>query len=146
MERRSCTLITSVIIKNRYGFSRRFGACASRLYDPAALGACGADAAYRKRKIDRSALPIPENKPAKRQNIILPRNLVEEELANIWKQVLGVNTISIDDDFFAIGGHSLKALQVIHTLKHQQNIDIPIDFLFEHPTIAQLAENFILNS
>nr|CAA84364.1 peptide synthetase ORF5 [Bacillus subtilis subsp. subtilis str. 168] len=91
-------------------------------------------------KIDRSALPIPENKPAKRQNIILPRNLVEEELANIWKQVLGVNTISIDDDFFAIGGHSLRALQVIHTLKHQQNIDIPIDFLFEHPTIAQLAE------
>ncbi|MBD5021009.1 hypothetical protein GUF50_16650, partial [Xanthomonas citri pv. citri] len=75
-------------------------------------------------KIDRSALPIPENKPAKRQNIILPRNLVEEELANIWKQVLGVNTISIDDDFFAIGGHSLRALQVIHTLKHQQNIDI----------------------
>ena len=91
-------------------------------------------------KIDRSALPIPENKPAKRQNIILPRNLVEEELANIWKQVLGVNTISIDDDFFAIGGHSLKALQVIHTLKHQQQIDISIDLLFEHPTIAQLAE------
>ncbi|MEC1444353.1 plipastatin non-ribosomal peptide synthetase PpsE [Bacillus subtilis] len=91
-------------------------------------------------KIDRSTLPIPENKPVKRHDIILPRNLVEEELANIWKQVLGVNTISIDDDFFAIGGHSLKALQVIHTLKHQQNIDIPIDFLFEHPTIAQLAE------
>ncbi len=56
-------------------------------------------------KIDRSALPITENKPAKRQDIILPRNLVEEELANIWKQVLGVNTISIDDDFFAIGIH-----------------------------------------
>ncbi|MCY8164396.1 amino acid adenylation domain-containing protein, partial [Bacillus inaquosorum] len=91
-------------------------------------------------KIDRSALPIPENKNDKRQDITLPRNLVEEELANIWKNVLGVNTISIDDDFFALGGHSLKALQVIHTLKHQQQIDIPIDFLFEHPTIAQLAE------
>ncbi|MGQ9007785.1 non-ribosomal peptide synthetase [Bacillus stercoris] len=91
-------------------------------------------------KIDRSALPIPENKPDKRKDITLPRNLVEEELANIWKQVLGVNTISIDDDFFALGGHSLKALQVIHTLKHQQQIDIPIDLLFEHPTIAQLAE------
>ncbi|MCY8282081.1 amino acid adenylation domain-containing protein, partial [Bacillus inaquosorum] len=91
-------------------------------------------------KIDRSALPIPANKSDKRQDITLPRNLVEEELANIWKNVLGVNTISIDDDFFALGGHSLKALQVIHTLKHQQQIDIPIDFLFEHPTIAQLAE------
>lgn len=91
-------------------------------------------------KIDRSALPIPEIKNDKRQDITLPRNLVEEELANIWKNVLGVNTISIDDDFFALGGHSLKALQVIHTLKHQQQIDIPIDFLFEHPTIAQLAE------
>ncbi|MER0465971.1 amino acid adenylation domain-containing protein [Bacillus cabrialesii subsp. cabrialesii] len=91
-------------------------------------------------KIDRSALPIPENKPDKRKDITLPRNLVEQELANIWKHVLGVNTISIDDDFFAIGGHSLKALQVIHTLKHQQQIDMPIDLLFENPTIAQLAE------
>ncbi|PNB62559.1 non-ribosomal peptide synthase, partial [Pseudomonas sp. GW456-E7] len=91
-------------------------------------------------KIDRSALPFPENKNDKRQDITLPRNLVEEELANIWKNILGVSTISIDDDFFALGGHSLKALQVIHTLKHQQQIDIPIDFLFEHPTIAQLAE------
>ncbi|MBU2661358.1 non-ribosomal peptide synthetase [Bacillus cabrialesii] len=91
-------------------------------------------------KIDRNALPIPENKPEKRKDITLPRNLVEEELANIWKHVLGVNTISIDDDFFALGGHSLKALQVIHTLKHQQQIDIPIDLLFEYPTIAQLAE------
>ncbi|MCY9419187.1 thioesterase domain-containing protein, partial [Bacillus inaquosorum] len=91
-------------------------------------------------KIDRNALPIPANKPDKRQDITLPRNLIEEELANIWKHVLGIKTISIDDDFFALGGHSLKALQVIHTLKHQQQIDIPIDFLFEHPTIAQLAE------
>ncbi|MCY8026759.1 amino acid adenylation domain-containing protein [Bacillus sonorensis] len=91
-------------------------------------------------KIDRSALPVPENELEKREDITPPRNWVEQELAQIWKSVLGIKTIGIYDDFFALGGHSLKALQVIHTLKHQQDIDIPIDFLFENPTIAQLAE------
>jgi fengycin family lipopeptide synthetase E len=51
-----------------------------------------------------------------------------------------VKELGIEDDFFELGGHSLKALQVIHQLKNSQGIDIPIELLFENPTIEQLAE------
>ncbi|MEC1406792.1 fengycin non-ribosomal peptide synthetase FenB [Bacillus halotolerans] len=96
-------------------------------------------------KINRSALPVPENESENRQDLTPPRNWVEQELTQIWKSVLGVKTIGIHDDFFALGGHSLKALQVIHMLKHHQHVDIPIDVLFENPTIAQLAEKLYSN-
>lgn len=69
-----------------------------------------------------------------------PRNWVEKELIDIWKPILGVKELGIEDDFFELGGHSLKALQVIHQLKNSQGIDIPIELLFENPTIEQLAE------
>lgn len=74
------------------------------------------------------------------KQIVPPRNWVEKELIDIWKPILGVKELGIEDDFFELGGHSLKALQVIHQLKNSQGIDIPIELLFENPTIEQLAE------
>ncbi|MED1741238.1 amino acid adenylation domain-containing protein [Bacillus swezeyi] len=90
-------------------------------------------------KIDRRSLPAPLQKAALKQ-IVPPRNWVERELIDIWKPILGVEELGIEDDFFELGGHSLKALQVIHQLKNSQGIDIPIELLFENPTIEQLAE------
>ncbi|KRT88203.1 non-ribosomal peptide synthetase [Bacillus paralicheniformis] len=90
-------------------------------------------------KIDRRALPAPDQKTALKQ-IVPPRNWVEKELIDIWRPILGVKELGIEDDFFELGGHSLKALQVIHQLKNSQGIDIPIELLFENPTIEQLAE------
>ncbi|MBY8914329.1 amino acid adenylation domain-containing protein [Bacillus sp. YC2] len=90
-------------------------------------------------KVDRRALPLPERKQAER-NIIPPRNWVERELIEIWKPILGIAELGIQDDFFELGGHSLKALQVIHQLKNSQQMDVPIELLFENPTIEQLAE------
>lgn len=90
-------------------------------------------------KIDRRALPAPDQKPVLKQ-IVPPRNWVERELIDIWKPFLGVKELGIEDDFFELGGHSLKALKLIHQLKNSQGIDIPIELLFENPTIEQLAE------
>ncbi|MCY8988924.1 non-ribosomal peptide synthetase [Bacillus atrophaeus] len=91
-------------------------------------------------KINRSALPVPDRVSVNQKEIIPPRNWVEQELVNMWQSILNVRHIGIRDDFFELGGHSLKALQVIHQLKSSQQIDVPIELLFENPTIEQLAE------
>ncbi|MDP4147631.1 MAG: non-ribosomal peptide synthetase, partial [Bacillota bacterium] len=64
-------------------------------------------------KIDRKALPEPGGDINTGVEYIAPRNEIEEKIAKVWSEVLGVETIGIDDNFFALGGHSLKAIQVV---------------------------------
>ena len=68
------------------------------------------------------------------------RNAVETGIAEIWKRALGSNGFSIHDDFFAIGGHSLLAIQVIVGLRQKFGVDVPVRRLFDTPTIKGIAE------
>ncbi|HAO13792.1 MAG TPA: non-ribosomal peptide synthetase, partial [Planktothrix sp. UBA8407] len=91
-------------------------------------------------KIARNALPIPI-KNDQNQTVSLPRTPTEKIVADIWQEVLGLKTINIFDNFFDLGGHSLKAAQVISRLREKFSINIPLNYLFSEPTIAGLATN-----
>ncbi|HET8887656.1 MAG TPA: non-ribosomal peptide synthase/polyketide synthase [Candidatus Angelobacter sp.] len=91
-------------------------------------------------KIDRRALPAPSS--SLRTNAggyVAPASPLEELLADIWAQVLGLERIGVDDNFFARGGHSLLATQVVARMRNALNVDIPLPRIFETPTIGALA-------
>lgn len=88
-------------------------------------------------KIDRRALPIPELQA--HANYTAPRHPVEEILAGIWADILGVGQIGIDDNFFELGGHSLLATRVVAQIRHAFGVELPLRTLFAAPTIAELA-------
>ena len=92
-------------------------------------------------KIDRQALPEPDwSNREIGQEIILPRTPYEEIISTIWTQVLGIEKIGINENFFEIGGHSLLATQVASRIKTNFRIDLPLRVIFKSPTIATLAE------
>jgi amino acid adenylation domain-containing protein len=96
-------------------------------------------------KVDRGALPQPD--PAQAQEgreMIAPRTPIEEVLAGLWTQVLNVEAVSMDDNFFELGGDSLLATQLITRLRHAFEVELPLHYLFESPTIAGLAEGIKL--
>ncbi|MCZ8226490.1 MAG: amino acid adenylation domain-containing protein, partial [Microcystis sp. LE19-84.1B] len=88
-------------------------------------------------KIDRRALPVPDLQG--KGEYIAPRNPIEEKMAQIWAEVLKLERVSIEDNFFELGGHSLLATQVISRLQETFEIVLPLRYLFESPTIAQLS-------
>ena len=90
-------------------------------------------------KIDRQALPEPEQAQAK--IYIAPRTATEEKIAEIWAEVLrrDKSQISVDDNFFDLGGHSLLATQVISRVRRILNLELPLRTLFESPSVARLA-------
>ena len=88
-------------------------------------------------KIDRRALPAPDLQ--NKGEYIAPSNPIEEKLAQIWAEVLKLERVSIDDNFFELGGHSLLATQVISRCQKAFDIVLPLRYLFESPTIAQLS-------
>jgi amino acid adenylation domain-containing protein len=88
-------------------------------------------------KIDRRALPVPDLQS--QGEYIAPRNPIEEKMAQIWGDVLKLKRVSIEDNFFELGGHSLLATQVISRLQETFEIVVPLRYLFESPTIAQLS-------
>jgi amino acid adenylation domain-containing protein len=89
-------------------------------------------------KIDRKALPAPEL-GAGSEGYVPPRNSVEETLVRIWREVLGIERVGVNDDFFALGGHSLRATQVVARIRDNFAVEIPLRQLFEATTVAQLA-------
>lgn len=93
-------------------------------------------------KVDRKALPKPDviNSEVS-SSFVAPRYPVEEVLTGIWGQVLSVSQIGIHDNFFELGGHSLLATQIISRIRKTFELDIPLQRLFEFPTIAELAKN-----
>lgn len=86
-------------------------------------------------KVDRKALVRPE---AERAPPVAPRTVTEELLAEIWTEVLG-RAVGVEDDFFALGGQSILATQVVARARRCFEIDLGVRALFEAPTIAVLA-------
>ncbi len=93
-------------------------------------------------KLDRDALPVPESlRPDLAAAYVAPRTAVEEVLADIWREVLGVERVGVRDSFFELGGHSLLATQVIWRLRSTFRIDLPLRSLFEAVTVEELARS-----
>ncbi|MBR8840738.1 MAG: amino acid adenylation domain-containing protein, partial [Stigonema ocellatum SAG 48.90 = DSM 106950] len=91
-------------------------------------------------KVDRGQLPAPDTYSLGRStNFVAARTPTESVLAAIWEQVLRVEHIGIHDNFFTLGGHSLLATQVISRCNQAFGLEIPLQLLFETPTIAGLA-------
>jgi amino acid adenylation domain-containing protein len=92
-------------------------------------------------KLDRRALArvAPEAPEDTHRAFEPPRDPVEEALAAIWREVLGVERVDVHDDFFALGGHSLLATQVASRVRETFRVELPLRRLFEAPTVAGLA-------
>ncbi|MGB0521648.1 MAG: amino acid adenylation domain-containing protein [Flammeovirgaceae bacterium] len=90
-------------------------------------------------KVDKKALPEPDyhtNQPS----YLAPRNETEKILVTIWESLLQVKEIGVEQDFFALGGHSLLVSRFIAAIRKQLNIEVPMKALFDFPTIAQFAQ------
>jgi acyl carrier protein len=94
-------------------------------------------------KIDRLALPDPDLADAQSCEYIAPRTPMEEAVAAIWEQVLGVARVGMQDDFFALGGHSLTATQVVAQVRSDLAVELPLHALFTCPTVESLAEEIV---
>lgn len=91
-------------------------------------------------KVDLQALPKPESqRPDLTLPYIRPQSELETKLSEIWQEVLGIQPIGIADDFFALGGDSLKATRVISRVMKHFQCDVPLRLLFESPTIDAMA-------
>ncbi|MFD3658897.1 amino acid adenylation domain-containing protein, partial [Streptomyces sp. NPDC058620] len=96
-------------------------------------------------KLDRAALPQPEPAHATSDDFVAPAGATEEKLASIWSEVLGVDQVGADDNFFEVGGHSLLATQVVSRIREAFRTEVPLSALFDQPTVRELAP-FLENS
>ncbi|MDH5548123.1 MAG: amino acid adenylation domain-containing protein, partial [Gammaproteobacteria bacterium] len=93
-------------------------------------------------KIDRKALSATRtNSQAPASSYVAPSTSTQTELAKIWQEVLGVDSVGVNDNFFALGGHSLKALLTTSRIRKKFNVELPLATLFNAPTIAMLAND-----
>ncbi|KAF6616096.1 amino acid adenylation domain-containing protein, partial [Paenibacillus sp. EKM102P] len=90
-------------------------------------------------KIDRKALPAPEDSLQTGADYVAPRTWVEVKLAQIWQDVLGLTQVGVKENFFEIGGHSLRATTLASKIHKELNKPLPLRSIFEAPTIEQLA-------
>jgi amino acid adenylation domain-containing protein/non-ribosomal peptide synthase protein (TIGR01720 family) len=90
-------------------------------------------------KVDRKLLLKEFVLPQQARAYEAPRNEVEEKLALIWEELLEIDQIGINDNFFALGGHSLMAIRVLAAIRTVLGREITINDVFEYPTIALLA-------
>lgn len=91
-------------------------------------------------KIDRGVLPALETGTQEREETFVPpRDPREQQVAQVWSEVLRVDPIGIHDNFFDLGGHSLLIIQVLSRLRERFGLNLTVRDLFERPTIAEIA-------
>ncbi|PHM47550.1 non-ribosomal peptide synthetase [Xenorhabdus miraniensis] len=91
-------------------------------------------------KVDKKALPVPEESDLHQKNYVAPRDEIEEKLCQLWQEQLKINRVGIHDNFFALGGHSLLAAKITATIKNSLNCNFSMPQLFASPTIIQIAD------
>lgn len=92
-------------------------------------------------KLERHSLPAPDDvrRLGSDSARIEPRTGAEKEVAAIWEQVLGVEHIGVEDNFFDLGGHSMLATEVVAGIREHLGVELPLRRLFESPTVADIA-------
>lgn len=90
-------------------------------------------------KVDHRALPDPKESIVHDGEYTEPRNEIEQKLADIWGDILGIPTVSVYDHFFDLGGHSLNALKLVTEIKKQFQTQLPLAQIFEKPVLADIA-------
>lgn len=91
-------------------------------------------------KIDRNALPKPSESLQSTEDYVGPRNEIEEKIIELWKKILGIEKVGVRDNFFQIGGHSLKATALVAEMHKAFNVEIPLKEIFTAPTIEEIAK------
>ena len=92
-------------------------------------------------KVDRRALPMPEQlRQEVEETFVAPRNEIECQLTQIWEEVLGIQSISVKDNFFDLGGHSLLAVRLFAQIEKKFGTSIPLATLFQSGTVETLAK------
>lgn len=91
-------------------------------------------------KLDRGKLPVPDMASVMPDaQFAAPRNHIEEVLAEVWSQILGVERINITDNFFELGGHSLLATKLVAHIRGVFGVEVPLRAFFRSPTIVELG-------
>jgi len=90
-------------------------------------------------KVDRKALPAPASTLPTAAVHVVPTDQMDVQMAALWQQVFGINDIGIHDNFFDLGGHSLKAAQLFYLIEQVYGRHLPLSTLFQAPTIAALT-------
>lgn len=92
-------------------------------------------------KIDRLALPAPEGWSIDQGvEFVAPRTELEQQIASIWREVLDVEKVGLHDNFFDLGGHSIRMIEANGKLKLALNRELSVVDMFRHPTISAMAE------
>ncbi|HET7750810.1 MAG TPA: amino acid adenylation domain-containing protein, partial [Terriglobales bacterium] len=92
-------------------------------------------------KLDRKALPAPDEEAYATQQYEAPQGEMEQKLAEIWAEVLKLERVGRHDNFFALGGHSLLAVRVMTRLRQMLGVEVGIRELFAHPVLAELVRS-----
>ncbi|HYG23945.1 MAG TPA: phosphopantetheine-binding protein [Verrucomicrobiae bacterium] len=117
--------------------------CAARLPDfmvPASIIRLDKLPLHPNGKVDRKALPSMESAAPQNTGASRPPTEIESRLALLWADVLRVQNVGLNDNFFQLGGHSLLALQLMARVRDTFKADLPIRTLFTAPTVAGLAK------
>jgi amino acid adenylation domain-containing protein len=93
-------------------------------------------------KVNYPALPDPRSQETQSYEYVAPQDETERVLCRVWSEVLGVERVGLDDDFFAIGGHSLLAAKLFARLDESFGRSLPLGVLFSAPTVRLLAEHY----
>jgi amino acid adenylation domain-containing protein len=92
-------------------------------------------------KLDRASLPAPDGgRPDLERRYAAPENPMQETLASIWREVLGIARVGVDDDFFDLGGHSLLAVKMLARVHDSVGVSLALRQLFDGSTIRELAD------
>lgn len=91
-------------------------------------------------KVDHAALAdTAPDRPDVDSPAAEPADEIERKLVSIWQQVLGLKHVGVRDGFFDIGGHSLRAAQLVSRMRRELGVEFPLRAVFDHPTIAGIA-------
>ncbi|HEX7333375.1 MAG TPA: amino acid adenylation domain-containing protein [Pyrinomonadaceae bacterium] len=98
-------------------------------------------------KLDRQALPLPgHDRPELRAAYVAPRTPLESVIAEVWAEVLDLEQVGVNDDFFDLGGHSMLITQILVRLRDLLRVELQVPLFFDSPTVAQLGAVILENS
>jgi acyl carrier protein len=90
-------------------------------------------------KIDKKSLPAPGEDRSLNNQYVAPRNELEAKLAAIWQELLGIEKVGVEDNFFESGGNSLLAMKMVSCIERDLLVAVPIQLLFQFSRISDLS-------